>query len=99
MSYKLIGVRPTHEEMKKMVGTELYAINSGEVNTTIKESNKCFIDKVLIVGIKIGANDKWEFEFDTEYETFEFEENEPLFASKKSLLRYAKANNIILKRY
>ena len=49
MSYKLIGIRPNHKEMKDMVGKPLYRI--------VDES----IEKAYIIGIRIGETNKWEF--------------------------------------
>ena len=46
MKYKLIGIRPNHEQMKSMIGKNLY---------------KTDLSKCYITGIQIGNNDKWEF--------------------------------------
>ena len=84
MKYKLIGIRPTHDDMFKMVGEPLYRINNDSV------------EKVYITDIRIGKNYKWEFVFTGE-ETFK--ENEPLFISIKSVKRYLKKKGINILGY
>ena len=80
MPYKLIGVRPSHKQMKAMVGTHLYKINYDK------------IEKVYIIGVRISdTTNKWEFVL-----TGENKPNEPLFISIKSVKRYAKKNGIEL---
>ena len=80
MPYKLIGFRPSHKQMKEMVGTHLYKINYDK------------IEKVYIIGVRISdTTNKWEFVL-----TGENKPNEPLFISIKSLKRYAKQNGIAL---
>ena len=74
MKYKLIGIRPNHKKMKEMVGTYLYRLESDGA-----------ISKCYITGIRISESDKWEFIITGE-ETFK--DNEPLFATIKSVKRY-----------
>lgn len=82
MKYKLIGIRPNHQQMVEMVGKHLYRINDNE------------IDKVYVLNVKIGENYKWQFTLTDESS---FKENEPLFISLKSVRRYAKSKGIKLR--
>ena len=81
MKYKLIGIRPNHSQMRKMVGKTLFRINDG------------WLEKCYITDIKIGTDDKWEFVIVSDSP---LREKEPLFISTKSAKRYAKHNKIML---
>lgn len=81
MEYKLIGIRPTHSQMRQMVGKTLFRINNN------------WLEKVYVAGIKIGTDDKWKFVIASDTP---LEENEPLFVSVKSATRYAKKHKIML---
>ena len=85
MKYKIIGIRPTHKEMKEMIGKSL-----------LKITEDGWLEKVYITAIKINAEDKWEFEVIGEND---FKENQPLFVNVKSAKRYAKQNNLPLKEF
>lgn len=80
MNYKLIGIRPNHQRMKEMVGKHLYRLKDGNV------------EKVYIIGLRISdTTNQWEFRLTGESD---FRPNEPLFASVKSIKRYAKQKGI-----
>lgn len=81
MTYKLIGIRPNHKEMRNMIGKCLFRIVDG------------WLEKCYITDIKIGKNDKWQFVLATDKP---LTDQEPLFISPKSAKRYAKQHNIQL---
>ena len=82
--YKLIGIRPNHSQMRQMVGKTLYRISYN------------WLEKVYIIGLTIGENDKWQFVLAADEE---LKENEPLFISVKSAERYARKHKIMLDHY
>lgn len=86
MKYRLIGIRPNHEEMQNMIGKYLFRIVDGWLE-------KCYITDVVIGGRE--DNYRWQFVLLGEEN---FKENEPLFINTKSAKRYAKQNNITLKK-
>ena len=76
---KIIGKRINHKEMKSMIGDTLYLIKAAGI---------CLVPiSCLIIGIRIGENNKWEFTTDMDDI---IAPNEPLFLNIKSLRRYAK---------
>ena len=84
MQYKLIGFRPNHSQMRQMVGKTLYRINYN------------WLEKVYIIDLAIGENDKWQFVIACDDP---LRENEPLFLSVKSAERYARKHKIMLDHY
>lgn len=84
MKYKLIGIRPNHQQMLDMVGTPLLKITDG------------WIEKCYITNVKINQQKKWEF---TLTEEDSFNDDEPLFINIKSVKRYCKSHQIELKAH
>lgn len=82
MEYKLIGIRPNHAQMRQMVGKTLYSIN-----------HQGIIVIHLITNIEIKEDGRWGFVITGAYD---FEKDHPLFATRKSAIRYAKKHNIEL---
>ena len=77
---KLVGEpkRWNHQQMKKAVGQKM-------LTATVKENGeiKVSIFYLVITGVKINADDKWELIFDSV-----FPNPEPMFLNLKSLKRY-----------
>jgi len=86
--YKLIGFRPNHDEMIEFVKNRMwfYVLVENPLNKEDK-----FIRQIRPIGLTIGENKKWQFEF---ADDVIFADNEPIFISLKALKRYFKARNI-----